>query len=110
MGLYKVGDKVVYPHHGAGTVVKKEKRKVLGEERDELEAKIRWLEDLIKEGERFLPFHENGEIGLEGLKESLKREKKVLADLIKAMDSAREGREEKKLNVSWFEPMDSSSE
>ena len=22
--LYKVGDKVVYPHHGAGTVVKKE--------------------------------------------------------------------------------------
>ena len=32
-GLYKVGDKVVYPHHGAGTVVKKEKRTVLGEER-----------------------------------------------------------------------------
>ncbi|MGH3016678.1 MAG: CarD family transcriptional regulator, partial [Gaiellaceae bacterium] len=22
--MYKVGDKVVYPHHGAGTVVKKE--------------------------------------------------------------------------------------
>jgi CarD family transcriptional regulator len=39
-GLYKVGDKVVYPHHGAGTVVKKEKRKVLGEEREYLEIRI----------------------------------------------------------------------
>ena len=28
--MYDVGDKVVYPHHGAGTVVKKEKREVLG--------------------------------------------------------------------------------
>jgi len=26
--LYKVGDKVVYPHHGAGTVVKKDSREV----------------------------------------------------------------------------------
>jgi CarD family transcriptional regulator len=39
-GLYKVGDKVVYPHHGAGTVVKKEKRKVLGEEREYLQIQI----------------------------------------------------------------------
>ena len=28
--MYKVGDKVVYPHHGAGTVVKREARTVLG--------------------------------------------------------------------------------
>ena len=27
--MYKVGDKVVYPHHGAGTVVKREKREYL---------------------------------------------------------------------------------
>src|SRR5262247_2276192 len=39
-GLYKVGDKVVYPHHGAGTVVKKEKRTVLGEEREYLQIQI----------------------------------------------------------------------
>src|SRR5467141_2573565 len=39
-GLYKVGDKVVYPHHGAGTVVKKEKREVLGEKREYLTIKI----------------------------------------------------------------------
>jgi CarD family transcriptional regulator len=39
-GLYKVGDKVVYPHHGAGTVVKKETRTVLGEEREYLTIQI----------------------------------------------------------------------
>jgi CarD family transcriptional regulator len=38
--LYKVGDKVVYPHHGAGTVVKKEARTVLGNEREYLTIKI----------------------------------------------------------------------
>jgi CarD family transcriptional regulator len=38
--LYKVGDKVVYPHHGAGTVVKREKREVLGETREYLTIKI----------------------------------------------------------------------
>src|SRR5689334_24871527 len=39
-GLYKVGDKVVYPHHGAGTVVKKESREVLGRKREYLTIKI----------------------------------------------------------------------
>ena len=38
--MYKVGDKVVYPHHGAGTVVKKEKREILGEKREYLTIKI----------------------------------------------------------------------
>src|SRR5579862_288583 len=40
VGLYKVGDKVVYPHHGAGTVVKKETREVLGTKREYLTIKI----------------------------------------------------------------------
>ncbi|MEX2211608.1 MAG: CarD family transcriptional regulator [Gaiellaceae bacterium] len=35
-----MGDKVVYPHHGAGTVVKKESREVLGQKRDYLTIKI----------------------------------------------------------------------
>jgi CarD family transcriptional regulator len=39
-GLYRVGDKVVYPHHGAGTVVKKEVREVLGQKREYLTIKI----------------------------------------------------------------------
>ena len=38
--MYKVGDKVVYPHHGAGTVVKKETREVLGEKREYLTIQI----------------------------------------------------------------------
>jgi CarD family transcriptional regulator len=38
--LYDVGDKVVYPHHGAGTVVKKEQRVVLGEKREYLTIQI----------------------------------------------------------------------
>jgi CarD family transcriptional regulator len=37
---YKVGDKVVYPHHGAGKVLKKEKKEVLGEAREYLTIKI----------------------------------------------------------------------
>jgi len=40
IGLYKIGDKVVYPHHGAGTVVKKEKREILGETREYLTIQI----------------------------------------------------------------------
>ena len=38
--MYKVGDKVVYPHHGAGTVVKKESRDVLGQKREYLTIRI----------------------------------------------------------------------
>ena len=38
--MFKIGDKVVYPHHGAGTVVKKEQREVLGQKREYLTIKI----------------------------------------------------------------------
>ena len=38
--MYELGDKVVYPHHGAGTVVKKEIRTVLGQEREYLTIQI----------------------------------------------------------------------
>ncbi len=38
--MYKVGDKVVYPHHGAGSVVKKEVREILGQKREYLTIKI----------------------------------------------------------------------
>ena len=40
LGLFDVGDKVVYPHHGAGTVVSKESRTILGQEREYLTIKI----------------------------------------------------------------------
>ena len=38
--LFDVGDNVVYPHHGAGTVVNKETRVILGQEREYLTIKI----------------------------------------------------------------------
>ena len=38
--MFDVGDKVVYPHHGAGTVVIKDVKLVLGEEREYLTIKI----------------------------------------------------------------------
>ena len=38
--LFDIGDKVVYPHHGAGTVVKREKREILGEMREYLTIQI----------------------------------------------------------------------
>src|SRR5256714_13943912 len=38
--LYKVGDHVVYPHHGAGKGLKKEQKEVLGEKREYLTIQI----------------------------------------------------------------------
>ncbi len=38
--MFNIGDKVVYPHHGAGTVVQKETKEVLGEQREYLTIKI----------------------------------------------------------------------
>jgi CarD family transcriptional regulator len=37
---FELGDNVVYPHHGAGKVLKKEKRRMFGEEREYLTIKI----------------------------------------------------------------------
>jgi CarD family transcriptional regulator len=37
---FEVGDNVVYPHHGAGVVAKKESKELLGEKRDYLTIKI----------------------------------------------------------------------
>jgi CarD family transcriptional regulator len=38
--IYEIGDHVVYPHHGAGQVVKKEEKTILGETREYLTIKI----------------------------------------------------------------------
>jgi CarD family transcriptional regulator len=37
---YEIGDSVVYPHHGAGKVLKKEQKEILGESREYLTIKI----------------------------------------------------------------------
>jgi CarD family transcriptional regulator len=38
--LYKVGEKVVYPHHGAGTIVSRDSRQVGDQDREYLTIKI----------------------------------------------------------------------
>src|SRR6201995_2838390 len=37
---FEIGDNVVYPHHGAGKVIRKEQKEVLGERREYLTIKI----------------------------------------------------------------------
>jgi CarD family transcriptional regulator len=37
---FEVGDNVVYPHHGAGKVIRKEQKEILGERREYLTIKI----------------------------------------------------------------------
>jgi CarD family transcriptional regulator len=38
--VFDIGDKVVYPHHGAGTVIQKEIKNILGEDREYLTIRI----------------------------------------------------------------------
>lgn len=45
---YKVGDKVVYPHHGAGKIVHKEKKEVLGKQREYLTIQILYNEMTVE--------------------------------------------------------------
>ncbi|MBV8219779.1 MAG: CarD family transcriptional regulator, partial [Solirubrobacterales bacterium] len=37
---FEIGDNVVYPHHGAGKVIRKELKEILGERREYLTIKI----------------------------------------------------------------------
>jgi CarD family transcriptional regulator len=46
--LFEVGDKVVYPHHGAGTVLHKEMKEVLGQRREYLTIKILYNEMTVQ--------------------------------------------------------------
>jgi CarD family transcriptional regulator len=46
--LYEVGDKVVYPHHGAGKITSKEQREVLGQVREYLTIQILYNEMTVR--------------------------------------------------------------
>ncbi len=48
MAAYKVGDKVVYPHHGAGKIVRREKKEVLGQLREYLTIQILYNEMTVE--------------------------------------------------------------
>jgi len=74
---FEVGDSVVYPHHGAGKVLKKELRTMFGEEREYLTIKI-----LHNDMTVMVPCCNAGKAGLRRIidEEAVKKVMAVLAD------------------------------
>jgi CarD family transcriptional regulator len=79
---FEEGDKVVYPHHGAGLVLKKESRELMGEERDYLTIKI-----LHNELTVMVPCENAGVAGLRRVidEEEIKKVTDVLTDEVSDM-------------------------
>ena len=79
---FEVGDSVVYPHHGAGTVVKKESKDILGEIRDYLTIKI-----LHNDMTVMVPCENAGKAGLRRIidEEAVKKVLTVLRDELSEM-------------------------
>ncbi|HUR85315.1 MAG TPA: CarD family transcriptional regulator [Solirubrobacteraceae bacterium] len=79
---FELGDNVVYPHHGAGQVLKKERRKMFGEEREYLTIKI-----LHNDMTVMVPCENAGVAGLRRVidEETVKKVLDVLADDISEM-------------------------
>lgn len=79
---FEVGDSVVYPHHGAGEVIKKERKKVLGEDREYLTIKI-----LHNDMTVMVPCENAGKTGLRRVidEETVKKVLGVLSDDVSEM-------------------------
>jgi CarD family transcriptional regulator len=80
--LFEIGDNVVYPHHGAGQVVKKEDKKVMGEVREYLTIKI-----LHNDMTVMVPCENAGKAGLRRVidEETVKKVLSVLSDDVSEM-------------------------
>jgi CarD family transcriptional regulator, regulator of rRNA transcription len=74
---FEVGDNVVYPHHGAGQVIKKEQKEILGEVREYLTIKI-----LHNDMTVMVPCENAGKAGLRRVidEETVKKVLGVLSD------------------------------
>jgi CarD family transcriptional regulator len=79
---YKVGDHVVYPHHGAGKVMKKEVKDLLGERREYLTIRI-----LHNDMTVMVPCEKAGQVGLRNIigENAVKKVVAVLTDDVSAM-------------------------
>jgi CarD family transcriptional regulator, regulator of rRNA transcription len=79
---FQIGDNVVYPHHGAGQVVKKEDKEILGEVRQYLTIKI-----LHNDMTVMVPCQNAGKAGLRRVidEETVKKVLAVLADDVSDM-------------------------
>ena len=80
--LFEVGDNVVYPHHGAGQVIKKEQKEILGEVREYLTIKI-----LHNDMTVMVPCENAGKAGLRRVidEETVKKVLAVLSDDVSEM-------------------------
>jgi CarD family transcriptional regulator len=79
---FEVGDNVVYPHHGAGQVIKKEEKEILGEVRQYLTIKI-----LHNDMTVMVPCENAGKAGLRRVidEETVKKVLAVLTDNVSEM-------------------------
>ncbi|MBA2644204.1 MAG: CarD family transcriptional regulator [Solirubrobacterales bacterium] len=79
---FQVGDNVVYPHHGAGQVLKKEQKQVLGEIREYLTIKI-----LHNDMTVMVPSENAGKAGLRRVidEDTVKKVLGVLSDEVSEM-------------------------
>ena len=79
---FAIGDNVVYPHHGAGQVIKKEKKEILGETREYLTIKI-----LHNDMTVMVPCENAGKAGLRRVidEETVKKVLSVLSDDVSEM-------------------------
>jgi CarD family transcriptional regulator len=79
---FEIGDKVVYPHHGAGLVMTKESRELMGSEREYLTIKI-----LHNELTVMVPTENAGKAGLRRVidEEEIKKVTTVLTDDVSEM-------------------------
>jgi CarD family transcriptional regulator len=80
--VYEIGDNVVYPHHGAGQVVKKEQKEILGEVREYLTIKI-----LHNDMTVMVPCENAGKAGLRRVidEDTVKKVLAVLSDDVSEM-------------------------
>ena len=79
---FAIGDNVVYPHHGAGQVIKKEQKEILGEVREYLTIKI-----LHNDMTVMVPCENAGKAGLRRVidEETVKKVLSVLSDDVSEM-------------------------
>jgi CarD family transcriptional regulator len=79
---FQIGDNVVYPHHGAGQVIKKEKKEILGETREYLTIKI-----LHNDMTVMVPCENAGKAGLRRVidEDTVKKVLAVLSDEVSEM-------------------------
>jgi CarD family transcriptional regulator len=79
---FAIGDNVVYPHHGAGQVIKKEKKEILGEVRQYLTIKI-----LHNDMTVMVPCENAGKAGLRRVidEDTVKKVLAVLSDDVSEM-------------------------